>query len=181
MNLVGRVQTPLIDYTREPAVPLAYRPKATVWPNGTIVHVRDEISAVCRSMAECQDLVAWFGNEPNFCPDLPVLLMIPGYPPVAVAGLGYSTAAELRDCCVEAWGVKTGADAWKRFETGEMRERMGLARKEDVPDMVREAFANRVKRHKASPVTDPVQQFKYPNPTRRTLHKVADDQTWKAN
>ncbi len=177
MNLVGKVQTPLIDYTD---VPQAYWPKGDVWPNGTIFNVREKVSAVCRSMADCQDLVAWFDNQPGFCPDLPVLLLIPGYPPVAVMGLGFATAAELRDCCVEAWGVKTGADAWKRFETNEMRERMGLPRKEDVKEMTREAFHERVKRHKASPRTDPWKQWEYPNPNKRTLHSVADSQDWKS-
>ncbi len=176
MNLVGRVQAKPIDYTD--GVPMAYWPKADIWPNGTVVRQREVISAVCRSMADCQDLVAYFDNQPNFCPDLPILLLIPGYPPVAVMGLGFSTAAELRDCCVEAWGVKTGADAWKRFEPNEMRERAGMARKEDVPDMVREAFNERVKRHRASPRTDPVKQWSYPNPTKRTLHSVADPESW---
>lgn len=170
VEILGRVQTPMIDYRD---VPMAYWPKVTTWPNGQVTSAREQLSAVCRSMDDCQGLVQWFDNQPNFCPDLPVLLLIPGAPTL-VAGLSFATAAELRDCCVEAWGVKTGADAWKRFEPNEMRERMGLARKEDVPEMVREAFHERVKRHKASPRSDPPAQWQYPNPSKRTLHTVAD-------
>ena len=103
--------------------------------------------------------------------------MLPGNPTL-VSGLGLSTVAELRDCCVEVWGVKTSREAHKRFNNDELRERFGMARKEDVQEMVREAHWERAKRHKASPVTDPSKQFKYPNPNKRTLHKVADP-TWK--
>lgn len=171
----GTIQTPLIDYSD---LPMAYWPKATYDEGTRTSRPKEVISAVCRSMADCNDLVHWFDNQPNFCPDLPVLLMIPGAHTL-VTGLGYATAAELRDCCIEAWGVKTGGDAWKRFNGDELRERYGYARREDVGPMVQEAFWGRVLRHKASPVTDPWKQFKYPNPTRRTLHKTPDSQAWK--
>lgn len=181
IEIYGRVQTPPIDYT---GIPQAYWPSRTivVKPDGSKYGgpIKDKVSAVCRSMADCDDLVAWFGNQPNFCPDLPILLMIPGAITV-VSGLGYSTAAELRDCCCEVWGVKTGGDAAKRFDVNEMRERAGLPRREDVPAMVQQAFRDRVAKHKASPVTDPWRQHQYPNPTNKTLHKVADSQDWKRN
>lgn len=181
LEIYGRVQTQQINYSD---VPMAYWPSRTVIvkPDGSKYGgpVKDKVSAVCRSMADCDDLVAWFGSQPNFCPDLPVLLMIPGALTV-VSGLGFSTAAELRDCCCEVWGVKTGGDAHKRFDNDELRERFGMARKEDVPAMVQEAFRERVRKHKASPVTDPFRQMQYPNPTNRTLHKVAESQDWKSN
>lgn len=171
LELYGSVKTAPIDYRD---VPMAYWPKATYYPDGSVGQGKDRISAVCRSMADCNDLVHWFNDQPNFCPYLPVLLLIPGAPTI-ISGLGFSTAAELRDCCIEVWGVKTGGDAHKRFNGDELRERYGYARKEDVPAMVQEAFWERTQRHKASPVTDPVRQMKYPNPTNRTVFQVTKD------
>ena len=171
----GKVQTPPIDYS---GVPMAYWPAQTRLPNGTKSPPRDKLSAVCRSMSDCADLVHWFGNRADFCPDLPILLLIPGAPSL-IAGLSFATAAELRDCAMEVWGVKTGSDAHKRFDNDELRERHGLARREDVAALTQEAFWERNLRHKASPVTDPWKQFKYPNPTQRTLHKAPDSQAWK--
>ena len=173
----GSVKTPEIDYSD---VPMAYWPTITKQPNGNVLNMRDKVSAVCRSMKDCDDLVHWFGNRPDFCPYLPILLLIPNAITV-LSGLGYSTAAELRDCAVEIWGVKTGGDAHKRFNNDDIREQLGLACKEDVAAMTQEAFWNRVKRHKASPITDPFKQFKYPNPTKRTLHKTPDSQDWKVS
>ena len=173
----GSVKTALIDYRD---VPMAFWPSYNRKPNGVTSPPRDKVSAVCRSMADCSDLVHWFGNRPDFCPTLPVLLLIPGAI-TQISGLGYSTAAELRDCACEVWGVKTGGDAHKRFDNDELRERFGLARKEDVAAFTQEAFADRVRRHKASPITDPWKQFQYPNPTERTLHKAPDSQDWKGN
>lgn len=176
-NVVSTVQTSFIDYHD---VPMAYWPKV-VYDYGTRTSgMKEVISAVCRSMQDCNELVKWFDSQPNFCPDLPVLLIGPAFPMgKLVMGLGYSTAAELRDCCIELWGVSTSSGAHKRFDGDEIRERLGYARREDVTAMVQEAFRDRVRRHKASPVTDPFRQMQYPNPTVRTLHKVADSQDWK--
>lgn len=176
MNLVGRVQTAPIRYSD---LPMAYWP-VSVFDHGRKVGMKERISAVCRSMADCNALVEFFDNQPNFCPDLPVLLLLPAGHKL-VSGLGYATAAELRDCCIEVWGTYERADAGKRFDNDELRERFGMARKEDVAAMTQEAFADRIRRHKANPITDPWKQFQYPNPTERTLHSVADDQSWKDN
>lgn len=176
MNIVGRVQTKPIDYRD---IPMAYWPKA-VFDHGYKVGMKETISAVCRSMADCNALVEFFDNQPNFCPDMPVLLRHPAGDKL-ISGLGFSTAAELRDCCIEVWGTYDSADGAKRFDTDAMRERFGMARKEDVPAMVAEAFAERIRRHKANSITDPVRQYDYPNPTERTLHSVADSQEWKDN
>ena len=171
----GKVQTPQISYE---GVPMAYWPAQTRFPNGTSTVPKDKLSAVCRSMADCADLVHWFGNRADFCPDLPLLLLIPGAPTL-LAGLGFATAAELRDCAMEIWGVKTGADAYKRFNSDELRERYGYARREDVGPLTQEAFWERAKRHQASPITDPWKQWTYPNPAQRTLHKTPESQSWK--
>lgn len=181
ITIYGRVQTEPIDYKD---IPMAFWPARTLvmLPDGRKIGgpVRDRISAVCRSMADCDDLVAWFGGHGDFCPDLPVLVMIPGNPKV-ITGEGFATASELRDCATELWGIYAGSDAHKRFNNDEIREQLGLARREDVQEMTREAFWERTQRHRKSPVTDPVKQFQYPNPTGRTMHKTAEDQSWKRN
>lgn len=173
--LHASVKTSRINYAD---VPHAYWPNATFFPDGHKGPAKDCISAVCRSMADCNELVKFFDNQPNFCPDLPVLLLIPGNPTL-VSGMGFATVAELRDCCIEVWGVKTGSDAHKRFDGNEIREQLGMARREDVAEMTREAFFERRLRHKASPITDPVRQYQYPNPTGKTVHSVPDSQDWK--
>ena len=81
---MSTVQTPFIDYHD---VPMAYWPKATYDEGTRVTRPKEVISAVCRSMADCNELVKWFDSQPNFCPDLPVLLLIPGLPPQLVAGL----------------------------------------------------------------------------------------------
>lgn len=129
------------------------------------------MSAVCHSLKDCQDLVHFFDNQPDFCPNLPVLLMIPGvWPPVPVVGLGYATAAELRDTCVDAWCVKSGRAAKDQLAYfDDQRERNGLMERSKVAEMTQYAFWDRTKRHKASPVTDPVKQFRYFNPKHRVV------------
>lgn len=174
---VGTVRTPQIDYR---GVPMAYWPKVSQRYDTKLSIPRDQISAVCRSMDDCNNLVQWFDNQPNFCPDLPVLLLIPGKHKL-ISGLGFSTAAELRDCCIEVWGVYTSSDGDKRWNVDEMRERSGYARREDVPAMVQEAFWEKAKQHKASPVTDPGRQPEYPNPTGKTQFTQPESQDWKAN
>ncbi len=132
-------------------------------------------SAVCRSMAECDDLVHWFDNRPDFCPDLAVLLVIPNvWPPIAITGMGFATAAELRDCAVSVWGTKSALmeKNGTLHDWDDMRERQGELPREKVAEMAQYAFWDRVKRHKASPITDPFRQFRYPNPTNKTQFRV---------
>ncbi len=143
----------------------------------------NRVSAVCRNIGDCEDLVHWFGDA-AFMPYLPVLLLIPGHPTLLV-GLGYASAAELRDDAVNMWGKltarveKTGSPM--RLSGDEARERFGLARREDVTNMTAEAFHERIKRHKASPVTDPFRQPLYPRVRGKTVHTVADPAPWKDN
>ena len=127
-------------------------------------------SAVCRTEKECAELVWWFGS-PNFCPDLPVMVMVPGADtPTLIAGMGYATAAELRDCAVVTWYQQTKklAHGGKLLDYDALRERRGLIRREDVDAAAREAMARRVAQHKASPITDPARQPAYPK--RRTTY-----------
>ena len=131
---------------------------------------KGKLSAVCRTAVECGELVRWFGSA-DFCPNLPVMVMIPGAQPTLIAGLGYATAAELQDCAVVTWHehteklAKTGA----LVDFGALRERHGLMRREDVDAATREALLRRIAQHKASPVSDPYRQPVYPNPTNRKV------------
>ena len=133
-------------------------------------------SAVCRTAEECNDLISWFGDA-DFCPFKPVLLMVPGAQvPILIIGDGYATAAELRDCAVVGWHrqlEKLAANNGAPLNFDELRERRGLMRREDVDAAVRQALRDKAEAHKAAPVTNPMRQPVYPNPTNRTLHKVA--------
>lgn len=132
-------------------------------------------SAVCRTAAECDELEAWFG-DPNFCPFLPVMVMVPGTPaPTLIQGMGYATAAELRDCAVVTWHsqVERMAKQGALVDFDVAREKRGLMRREDVDAAVRDAMLRRVEQHKANPVTDPFRQPVRQNPTGRTVFKGA--------
>jgi hypothetical protein len=129
------------------------------------VAFKDHISALCQSLKDCEGLVAWFGDA-DFCPFQPVILMIPGSQPVAIAGAGYATAAELRDCAVTYWETtvnRVASGSVLDFDT--LRERAGMASRDKADELIREALWERAKRHQASPVTDPMRQPVYPNPT----------------
>ena len=126
-------------------------------------------SAVCRTAQECEDLVCWFGSA-DFCPNLPVLLLLSGTDaPIAIAGMGFATAAELRDCAVVTWHEKTAklADDGKLLDFDALRERRGLMRREEVDAATRQALLDRIAKHKANPVSDPPRQPVYPNPTKK--------------
>ena len=128
---------------------------------------KGHISALCRSLKDCEDLVAWFGDA-DFCPFQPVILLVPGSQPVAIAGAGYATAAELRDCAVTYWETtvnRVASGSVLDFDT--LRERAGMARREKADELIREALWERAKRHKESPRTDPMRQPVYPNPTNK--------------
>lgn len=138
-----------------------------------------KVSAVCRSKDECADLVHWFGDE-DFCPFLPVFLAIPGAPQI-IAGLGLSTASELRDQAVAVWEIITNRLDKKgtTADFDELREKHGLMRREDVDAAVREAMRDRIKKHRANPITDPPRIPHYVYVNARTTHTVADPSTWR--
>lgn len=142
-----------------------------------------KVSAVCRNLTECEELTRWYGDA-TFMPYLPVLLLYPDHPTLLV-GLGYASASELRDDAVNLWGkfsermAKTGSIM--RLSGDEVREKYGLARKEDVTNLTAEAFQQRILQHKASPVTDPFREPQHVRVNRKTVHTVAASQAWKDN
>ena len=155
MTLMAQRQTPMID-----------------WRDVPRKH-RGRVSAVCRSIGDCQDLVAWFGSA-DFCPFQPILLLIPEHPTLLV-GLGYATASELRDDAVNLWGKyterlrKTGS----LVNFDELREKARLPRHEDVKALTQEAFAERIRQHRANPITDPAREPLRPRVAGKTVHTVA--------
>ena len=132
---------------------------------------KGKLSAVCRTAAECDELVHWFGS-PDFCPNLPIMVMVPGAQPTLIPGFGYATAAELRDCAVVTWHMQTEklAATGKILDFDALRDRRGLMRREKVDTEVREAMLRRVAKHKANPITDPPRKLKYRNPTNRKVY-----------
>jgi hypothetical protein len=140
---------------------------------GVPASFKGKLSAVCRTATECDELVRWFGS-PDFCPLLPVMVVVPGaQAPTLIPGFGYATAAELRDCAVVVWHtqIEKLAATGKLLDFDELRERRGLMRREEVDPAVREAMLNRIAKHKANPITDPPRQPVYPNPTNRTIYE----------
>ena len=138
-----------------------------------------KVSAVCRSKKDCEDLVHFFGGDPSFCPFLPVLLWIPGAPQ-QIAGWGLAPAAEMRDQAVAVWELITARmdRTGKPVDFDALREKHGLMRAEDVDAATREALWERIKRHKANPVTDPPRIPHYVLPNERSLHFVSN-QDWR--
>lgn len=140
-----------------------------------------KVSAICRSHADCLDLNHWFGDE-NFEPDLPVLLVIPN--PVTgevhygqIAGLGLAPVYEIRDEAVARWELTEQAlvkNGGTLLDFDALREKHGLVRREEVDAAFRNALLDRIAAHKASPVTDPSRQPRYPNPTNRMVFPVGD-------
>lgn len=131
----------------------------------------EKLSAVCRTATECEELVSWFGSA-DFCPNLPIMVFVPGAQPTLIAGFGYATAAELKDCAVYTWHHQIEKlKAGTLLDFDDLRERHGLMRREDVDAATREAFLRRIAQHEANPVTDPFRQPVYPNPTNRTVHE----------
>lgn len=151
---------------RQRIPPIDWRGVPLTWHN--------RVSAVCRTQDEANDLVKWFGAV-DFCPLLPVLLLVPGTGGVLLCGLGYATAAELRDDAVAVW-VKNSekiAKSGSIFDFDELREKHGLIEKAKVKTAMSEAFWERIQRHRASPVTDPFRQPQYPRVNGKTVHAVA--------
>ncbi len=135
-----------------------------------------KLSAVCRTLEDCEGLPRWFGSA-DFAPYLPVMVMVPGAnAPTLVAGLGYATAAELRDCAVAAWSKQTDklATTGSLADFDALREKHGLMRREEVDNATREAFLRRIADHKANPVTDPSRQPVYANPKNKMKFVVRE-------
>ncbi len=163
MNVQTMRRVPPIDWR---GVPLKYHNK---------------VSAVCRSMKDCEDLVYWFGDA-EFCPYQGVLLLIPEHP-VLLVGMGYASAAELKDDAVQLWGKysdrlhKTG----EIVNFDELREKARLPRREDVKHLTAEAFHERIKAHKANPVMDPPRQPLYPRVRGKTIFAQTQSEEWKGH
>ena len=141
---------------------------------------RGKVSAVCRSLRDCEDLVHWYGAA-EFCPFKPILMVIPGVGFVQLEGMGYASAAELRDDAVQIWITKTerALSGQTVVDFDDLRERRGLMRSEDVPAAMGEAFQERIRQHKANPITDPARQPLYPRVRGKTVFPQPQGGGWK--
>ena len=72
LELMAPRAIPPIDYR---GVPAGLRPKIVKDKTGRVVNVIPRVSAVCRTIKECEDLVYWYGDA-TFCPFAPVLLLL---------------------------------------------------------------------------------------------------------
>ncbi len=141
-----------------------------------------KVSAVCRNPGDCEDLVRWFGDA-DFCPYLPIFLMIPGTEGVMLIGMGYATAAELRDDAVNIWGKYTArlAKTGSLMDFDALREKHGDMRKENVAAEMAEAFRERIRKHKANPITDPAREPQYVRVNEKTVFAQTQSTEWKDN
>ena len=148
---------------------LARRATPPINWKGVPLKYHNRVSAVCRSLTECEDLVRWFG-DPKFCPLASILLLIPEHPTLLV-GAGYATAAELRDDAVNLWGKYTErlAKTGSLMDFDSLRERHGLMRREELKDATASAFWERIRAHRANPITDPFRQPNYPRVNGKTV------------
>ena len=122
-----------------------------------------KVSAVLRSLQECEDLVKMFGHE-DMRPTKPILILIPGHTDhqgrpvhILVAGEGEATAAELRDLCVTTWfrAIAKLGKTGGLVDFQALREKAGLLPREQFDSAFRDALARRIKQHKQNPVSDP--------------------------
>jgi hypothetical protein len=148
---------------------------------GVPLRYHDKVAAVCRTMKECEDLVYWFGDA-EFCPFLGILLLIPKHP-VLLHGMGYASAAELKDDAVQLWGKYTQRLTKQEdlVDFDYLREKYGLPERSKVKELTAEAFHNRILAHKANPVTDPPRQPLYPRVNGKTVFAQTQSEDWKSN
>lgn len=144
-----------------------------------------KVSAVCRSLEECNDLVSLFAGldfSPLEGPLYPVLLMVPGSPThQQIAGWGLCDIYELRDMAVYVWNVtveRLKKNNGQLVDFDSLREKHGLMRREDVEAAVGEAFDDVIRRQKASPITNPSRQPNYPKVRGKTVFVQPENQSW---
>ena len=162
LELMAPRAIPPIDYR---GVPAGLRPKIVKDKTGRVVNVIPRVSAVCRTIKECEDLVYWYGDA-TFCPFAPVLLLLPGGPAL-IAGDGAAPAAELRDVAVATWNRRVVAllrHKGSLLDFDVLREKAGMVRKAEVADALADALARRIAHHRAHPITDPPRQPLYIRP-----------------
>ncbi len=88
----------------------------------------------------------------------------------------------MRDSCREVWATKSALQAKRgsHWDFDDLREQAGEMPREKVAEMAAYAFWDRVRRHRASPVTDPFRQFNYPRIRGRTqFSQLPDNSAWK--
>jgi len=142
--------------------------------SGVPLNFHGKLSAVCRTAQECSELVRWFGS-PEFCPDLPVMVMVPGTDaPVLIAGMSYASAAELQDCAIVTWfdHLDKLAKRGHVLDYDALREEHGLLPREQVDGATRQALRDRVARHRANPISDPPRQPEPAQPATKTSFAV---------
>lgn len=120
--------------------------------------LRKDIQVGVKTHADIEEMAYRLGGRERK-PDS-VMLWGPDGTQIIILGAGEADAAELTDLAHES--LARAEDAVKKRGTtmnfDEMRERERLPRREDVDGMIREALRDRVRRHKANPISDPPRQ-----------------------
>lgn len=123
------------------------------------------VSAACRSMPDCHDLIRFWGRGPNYRPQKPVVLLLPDKirdnktPTVVfIACEGIATAAEIQDLAIHYWGKSEERLAKNKgmlVDGDVMREKFGFVEKAQVETAMHEAMQRRIERFNRNRRTDP--------------------------
>ena len=83
-----------------------------------------------------------------------------GHTPIVLPGFGVTEAAELQETAQEVYELheKRIRETGSAVDFNRLRANAGLPSSEDAPEMIREAFWNRIQQHKRNPVSDPPRQ-----------------------
>lgn len=152
-----------------------------------------KVSAVCRTLEECQDLVAFFGGPAHaeFQPYLPILIVVPpalgGVSPygtptaIEVVGAGVTTVAELRDICVYQWErtqERFAQNGGQLFDFDALREKAGIQTRAQGDAAIREAMRDAANIHKRNPRTNPGRDPMRETYPRKSFPVSEGDSSW---
>ena len=126
-------------------------------PNLIATPLLPYVGAIVQSDAQIADLPHEFGGRDKMPPGA-VLIVASDGTQIIINGMGHATAAEIQDTAyfyLDRAREQAAKNGGQVFNFNERRERGGWARKEDFLSQMRDAFAERIARHKQNPRTDP--------------------------
>lgn len=121
--------------------------------------MQGQVSGAIRDPRQVSEIKHVFGADTK--PEAPLMLYGPRGEAIMLVGGGDTEASELQDIAAEALERANERAQNPTAYFDKMRERAGMARREDVPKMMRDAIEERIERHRRNPVTDP---FRVPAP-----------------
>ena len=123
-------------------------PEDLLVPIARIVHVPRGFS-----LSDVADLPARLGGRAKK-PKAPVGLVDPSGMPIFLVGMGETEAAELQEMAYDVI-ERRSKRPWQGIDRDHPKYRHRLVPYKNFSDAFKEALQERIKRHKANPVTDP--------------------------